>query len=84
MKESDLIEWLLDGDVAIQYHVQRDLLNSDKNNFKNESPRKAGELVFFLFAKKKGIGDVDFIKPNILDKPILIWKKQEDPVAGIP
>ena len=28
-KEDQLIEWLLNGDVSIQYQVHRDLLNSD-------------------------------------------------------
>lgn len=28
-KEAQIIEWLLNGDVSIQYHIYKDLLNSD-------------------------------------------------------
>lgn len=30
MIENDVIQWLLQGDVSVQYQVQCDLLNADK------------------------------------------------------
>ena len=30
MNESEIIDWLLEGDVSIQYQVYRDLLNEEK------------------------------------------------------
>ncbi len=31
MKRNEIIEWLMEGDVSIQYQVYRDLLDSEKN-----------------------------------------------------
>lgn len=41
--KSEIIDWLLKGDVSIQYQVHRDLLNSDKetkNNFQSKIHKK--------------------------------------------
>jgi len=34
MKKNKLIDWLLAGDVSIQYQVHRDLLNCDKKQLR--------------------------------------------------
>lgn len=36
MNNQQIIDWLLEGDVSLQYQVWRDLLGSDKKNFKSE------------------------------------------------
>ncbi|MEQ8198621.1 MAG: hypothetical protein ABRQ27_11550 [Clostridiaceae bacterium] len=49
MKRHEIINWLLGGDVSIQYQTHRDLLKSDKKvliPLKKGSAQKAGDLNF--------------------------------------
>jgi hypothetical protein len=48
MNEKPIIEWLLEGDVSIQYQVYRDLRKRNKNGTWNMQAAHPGKLHFVL------------------------------------
>jgi hypothetical protein len=50
MNRQEMIDWLLEGDVSIQYQVHRDLLSADRKDLQN---RIAGEGWGVLFLSKR-------------------------------
>ncbi|MCP4426241.1 MAG: hypothetical protein GY803_17255 [Chloroflexi bacterium] len=64
MKESDLIEWLLQGDVSIQYQVHRDLLNSDRNQLRERIAHEGWGANFLSFRKPEGHWGQRFYQPK--------------------
>ena len=64
MKESDLIKWLLNGDVAIQYHVHRDLLNSEQKQLQKRIENEGWGARFLSFRKEEGYWGRGFYQPK--------------------
>ena len=54
MKESDLIKWLLNGDVSIQYHVHRDLLRSEQKQLQKRIEHEGWGARFLSFRNEDG------------------------------
>lgn len=64
MNENDLIEWLLNGDVSIQYQVHRDLLNTEKQQLRKRIAIEGWGARFLSFRKKDGIWGQGFYQPK--------------------
>ena len=73
MSECEIIEWLLRGDVSVQYQACRDLFGSDQRELQNRIAREGWGGVFFHSRKKAGTGDAVFISPNGCRRIILSW-----------
>ncbi|HLP15689.1 MAG TPA: hypothetical protein VK470_05490 [Bacteroidota bacterium] len=54
MIDHSIINWLLDGDVAIQYQVYRDLLHSDKRRLQDRIAREGWGARFLSFRHDDG------------------------------
>ncbi len=55
--ETNLIKWLLEGDVSIQYQVHRDLLGLDKRSLRNRIAKEGmGKGVFISSPKRRILG----------------------------
>ena len=64
MKESDLIKWLLNGDVAIRYQVQRDLFHSDQKQLQKRIEKEGWGARFLSFRKEEGHWGQGFYQPK--------------------
>lgn len=64
MKESNLIEWLLNGDVSIQYQVYRDLLNSERKQLREHIAIKGWGSRFLSFRQEGGYWGRGFYQPK--------------------
>ncbi len=64
MKESNLIEWLLNGDVSIQYQVYRDLLNSERKQLREQIAIKGWGARFLSFRQQGGHWGRGFYQPK--------------------
>jgi hypothetical protein len=64
MKESELIKWLLNGDIAIQYQVHRDLLNSEQKQLQKRIENEGWGARFLSFRKEEGYWGRGFYQPK--------------------
>ena len=64
MKESELIKWLLNGDVAAQYQVHRDLLNSEQKQLQKRIEAEGWGARFLSFRKEEGYWGRGFYQPK--------------------
>ena len=64
MKKSDLIDWLLSGDVSIQYQVHRDLLISDKKQLRDRISTEGWGARFLQQKNKDGYWGRGFYQPK--------------------
>ena len=64
MNEKQLIEWLLEGDVSIQYQVHRDLLGANKKDLQNRIKVEGWGNQFLLKRKPKGHWGDRFYQPK--------------------
>ena len=64
MNESELMEWLLAGDVSIQYQVRRDLLYSDQKQLRERIANEGWGARFLSFRKPKGHWGQRFYQPK--------------------
>ena len=64
MTESELIEWLLDGDVSIQYQVHRDLLHSEQKQLRERIAREGWGAEFLSFRQPEGHWGQRFYQPK--------------------
>jgi len=62
--EQQLIDWLLEGDVSIQYQVQRDLLASDQLHLQDRIATEGWGAQFLSFRKKEGHWGERFYQPK--------------------
>jgi len=62
--EQQLIAWLLEGDVSIQYQVQRDLLASDQLHLRDRIATEGWGAQFLSFRKKEGHWGERFYQPK--------------------
>lgn len=64
MLENDLIKWLLDGDVSIQYQVHRDLLNSEKTELRHRIATEGWGAQFLSHRNENGHWGRGFYQPK--------------------
>lgn len=64
MKETEIIDWLLEGDVSIQYQVWRDLLGVEKKQLQNRIPTEGWGQSFLSKRKKGGHWGDHFYQPK--------------------
>lgn len=64
MRINDIIKWLLEGDVSIQYQVYRDLLSIDRDELKNRISTEGWGAQFLSFRKKEGHWGQRFYQPK--------------------
>ncbi len=64
MTEQQLIRWLLEGDVAIQYQVNRDLLAADKPQLRARIATEGWGARFLSFRKSAGHWGQRFYQPK--------------------
>ena len=62
--EKQLIKWLLDGDVSIQYQVHRDLLASERPELRERIETEGWGALFLSFRKKEGHWGRGFYQPK--------------------
>lgn len=59
-----MIEWLLEGDVSIQYQTQRDLLNIDQTELRKRIAEEGWGAKFLSYRNPKGYWGRDFYQPK--------------------
>ena len=64
MNESELLEWLLSGDVSIQYQVHRDLLNSEQKHLQERIAKEGWGAAFLSFRHQDGHWGRAFYQPK--------------------
>ena len=64
MNNQQIIDWLLEGDVSIQYQVCRDLLGSDKKNLQTRIAKEGWVRKFYQNVIRTANGEIDSINPN--------------------
>ena len=64
MKKSDLIDWLLAGDVSIQYQVHRDLFNSNKRQLRDQISTEGWGARFLQKQNREGHWGRGFYQPK--------------------
>jgi hypothetical protein len=62
--DAQLIDWLLEGDVSIQYQVYRDLLESDRTDLRNRIATEGWGAQFLGFRNKEGHWGQRFYQPK--------------------
>ncbi|MBL0049123.1 MAG: hypothetical protein IPP32_13645 [Bacteroidetes bacterium] len=64
MTDKQIIAWLLDGDVSIQYQTFRDLLDADRPLLKKKIESEGWGLKFLSYQKKDGNWGRSFYQPK--------------------
>ncbi|MGD8465992.1 MAG: hypothetical protein PVI09_19200 [Anaerolineae bacterium] len=64
MDTQQLIDWLLEGDVAIQYQVQRDLLATERPDLRERIATEGWGAKFLSFRKPEGHWGQRFYQPK--------------------
>jgi hypothetical protein len=64
MKRNDVINWLLSGDVSIQYQVYRDLLEFDKKQLRDRISTEGWGARFLKKRNKEGFWGRGFYQPK--------------------
>lgn len=62
--ERQLIDWLLEGDVSIQYQVHRDLLETEKQHLRDRIATEGWGARFLSLRKKEGHCGQHFYQPK--------------------
>lgn len=64
MTDKQILSWLLEGDVAIQYQTYRDLLDTDKPVLRKKIESEGWGLKFLSYRKKDGHWGQRFYQPK--------------------
>src|SRR3989304_8543873 len=64
MDKRQLIAWLLEGDVSVQYQVHRDLLATDKPDLRDRIATEGWGAQFLSFRKREGHWGQRFYQPK--------------------
>jgi len=64
MFDNEVIEWLLNGDVSIQYQVHRDLLKINKPGLKERISTEGWGKEFLSYRKQNGHWGLKFYQPK--------------------
>jgi hypothetical protein len=63
-KHNQIISWLLDGDVAIQYQTNRDLLGIEKTTLQQKIQTEGWGLKFLSYRRPDGHWGQKFYQPK--------------------
>ena len=87
--ERQLIDWLLEGDVSIQYQVHRDLLGSEKPELQERIEAEGWGARFLSYRKKEGHWGDRFYQPKwisthytVLDLKNLAVSPENEEIRG--
>jgi len=64
MTDKEIINWLLEGDVSIQYQVHRDLLDSERNKLQHQIENKGWGAKFLSKRNSSGHWGIKFYQPK--------------------
>lgn len=64
MNDKEIIKWLLEGDVSIQYQVQRDLLSDDRKDLQNRISSEGWGAQFLTEQKPNGHWGIKLYQPK--------------------
>jgi hypothetical protein len=64
MAKNDIIEWLLSGDISIQYQVYRDLFGVDRKELKNKIEKEGWAAQFLSLQNQNGHWGTSFYQPK--------------------
>lgn len=64
MTDKEIIKWLLQGDVSIQYQVYRDLLGDERKELKDKIENEGWGQKFLSFRKENGHWGLKFYQPK--------------------
>lgn len=64
MTNNEIISWLLEGDVSIQYQTHRDLLDTDKPNLRKKIEPEGWGLQFLSYRQQNGHWGRGFYQPK--------------------
>jgi hypothetical protein len=64
MTEDPIIDWLLEGDVSIQYQVYRDLFKTERSDLRNRISNEGWGAQFLANRNSKGHWGIDFYQPK--------------------
>ncbi|MDP3150516.1 MAG: hypothetical protein Q8N83_15440 [Ignavibacteria bacterium] len=64
MDDNNIINWLLEGDVSIQYQVYRDLLSEDREDLRNRIATEGWGKKFLSFQDENGHWGRKFYQPK--------------------
>jgi hypothetical protein len=64
MSENQIIEWLLEGDVSIQYQVYRDLLKTEKKHLRERIAKEGWGARFLSYRNANGHWGRSFYQPK--------------------
>jgi hypothetical protein len=64
MTNNEIISWLLEGDVSIQYQTHRDLLDTDKPNLRKKIESEGWGLQFLSYRQQNGHWGRGFYQPK--------------------
>ena len=64
MNNEEIINWLLQSDVSVQYQVYRDLLDEEKPNLQNRILSEGWGKLFLSFRKPYGHWGIRFYQPK--------------------
>ncbi len=69
MTNNEIISWLLEGDVSIQYQTHRDLLDTDKPNLRKKIESEGWGLQFLSYRQQNGHWGRGFYQPKWTSSP---------------
>src|SRR5678816_3919453 len=64
MTNKEIISWLLDGDVSVQYQVYRDLLETDKTQLRKRIEQEGWGAKFLSYRQPNGYWGQSFYQPK--------------------
>ncbi len=64
MTDENIMSWLLEGDVSIQYQIYRDLLDLNKPKLRNKIESEGWGLKFLSHRQQNGYWGKDFYQPK--------------------
>ncbi len=64
LTDEKTLKWLLDGDVSLQYQVNRDLLNKERNELRNRISKEGWGFKFLSKRNKNGHWGRSFYQPK--------------------
>ncbi|MBU4331058.1 MAG: hypothetical protein KKB53_11255 [Acidobacteria bacterium] len=64
MTEKDILKWLLDGDVSIQYQTHRDLLENERPDFQEHIAKEGWGARYLGQRRKNGHWGMGFYQPK--------------------
>ena len=64
MERKEIIKWLLEGDVSIQYQIHRDLLSTERKDLQKRIAKEGFGAEFLSKRKSDGHWGLKFYQPK--------------------